>query len=46
MDRATQAVTEELTSARVLRAAAMARKFSLKLADAFLKRPMIFMNQC
>lgn len=38
MDRATQAVTEELTSARVLRAAAMARKFMPgKLADAFLK---------
>jgi len=36
MDRATQAVTEELTSARVLRAAAMARKFMPgKLADAF-----------
>ena len=38
MDRATQAVTEELTSARVLRAAAMARKFMPgKLADAFHK---------
>ncbi|MSO43327.1 MAG: ATP-dependent DNA helicase [Candidatus Planktophila sp.] len=36
MDRATQAVTEELTSARVLRASAMARKFMPgKLADAF-----------
>ncbi|MBU6314400.1 MAG: ATP-dependent DNA helicase [Actinomycetales bacterium] len=38
MDRATQAVTDELTSARVLRAAAMARKFMPgKLADAFHK---------
>jgi len=38
MDRATQAVTEELTSGRVLRAAAMARKFMPgKLADAFHK---------
>ena len=38
MDRATQAVTEELTSARVLRAAAMARKFMPgKLAEAFHK---------
>ena len=38
MDRATQAVTEELTSARVLRASAMARKFMPgKLADAFHK---------
>ena len=38
MDRATQAVTEELTSARVLRAAAMARKFMPgKLSDAFHK---------
>lgn len=38
MDRATQAVTEELTSARVLRASAMARKFMPgKLADAFNK---------
>jgi ATP-dependent DNA helicase DinG len=36
MDRTTQAVTEELTSARVQRAAAMARKYmSGKLADAF-----------
>ena len=36
MDRATQAVTQELTSARVLRAAAMARKFMPgKLSDAF-----------
>ncbi len=38
MDRATQAVTEELTSARVLRASAMARKFMPgKLADTFHK---------
>ena len=38
MDRATQAVTDELTSGRVLRAAAMARKFMPgKLADAFYK---------
>ena len=38
MDRATQAVTEELTSALVLRASAMARKFMPgKLADAFHK---------
>ena len=38
MDRATQAVTDELTSARVLRAAAMARKFMPgKLSDAFHK---------
>jgi ATP-dependent DNA helicase DinG len=38
MDRATQAVTDELTSNRVLRAAAMARKFMPgKLADAFHK---------
>ncbi len=38
MDRATQAVTEELTSARVLRASAMARKFMPgKLADSFHK---------
>lgn len=38
MDRATQAVTEELTSARVLRASAMARKFMPgKLADNFHK---------
>jgi len=38
MDRATQAVTEELTSARVLRASAMARKFMPgKLADALHK---------
>ena len=38
MDRATQAVTEELTSARVLRASAMARKYMPgKLADAFHK---------
>ncbi len=38
MDRATQAVTDELTSGRVLRAAAMARKFmSGKLSDAFHK---------
>ncbi len=38
MDRATQAVTEELTSTRVLRASAMARKFMPgKLADAFHK---------
>jgi ATP-dependent DNA helicase DinG len=38
MDRATQAVTDELTSGRVLRAAAMARKFMPgKLADAFHK---------
>jgi ATP-dependent DNA helicase DinG len=36
MDRATQAVTDELTSNRVLRAAAMARKFMPgKLSDAF-----------
>jgi ATP-dependent DNA helicase DinG len=36
MDRTTQAVTEELTSARVMRAAAMARKYMPgKLADAF-----------
>ena len=36
MDRTTQAVTEELTSARVQRAAAMARKYmSSKLSDAF-----------
>ena len=35
MDRTTQAVTEELTSARVQRAAAMARKFAPgKLSDA------------
>jgi ATP-dependent DNA helicase DinG len=38
MDRATQAVTDELTSNRVLRAAAMARKFMPgKLSDAFHK---------
>ena len=38
MDRATQAVTDELTSGRVLRAAAMARKFMPgKLADTFHK---------
>jgi len=38
MDRATQAVTDELTSGRVLRASAMARKFMPgKLADAFHK---------
>jgi ATP-dependent DNA helicase DinG len=38
MDRATQAVTDELTSGRVLRAAAMARKFMPgTLADAFHK---------
>ena len=38
MDRATQAVTDELTSGRVLRAAAMARKFMPgKLADVFHK---------
>ena len=38
MDRATQAVTEELTSARVLRASAMARKYMPgKLADSFHK---------
>ena len=38
MDRATQAVTDELTSGRVLRAAAMARKFMPgKLADALHK---------
>jgi ATP-dependent DNA helicase DinG len=38
MDRATQAVTDELTSNRVLRAAAMARKFMPgKLADSFHK---------
>jgi ATP-dependent DNA helicase DinG len=38
MDRATQAVTDELTSGRVLRAAAMAGKFMPgKLADAFHK---------
>lgn len=38
MDRATQAVTEELTSARVLRASAMARKFMPgKLSDSFHK---------
>jgi ATP-dependent DNA helicase DinG len=36
MDRTTQAVTEELTSARVMRAAAMARKYMPgKIADAF-----------
>jgi ATP-dependent DNA helicase DinG len=36
MDRTTQAVTEELTSARVLRAAAMARKYMPgKVAEAF-----------
>ncbi len=36
MDRTTQAVTEELTSARVQRAAAMARKFMPgKLSEAF-----------
>ncbi len=36
MDRTTQAVTEELTSARVLRAAAMARKYMPgKTSDAF-----------
>jgi len=38
MDRATQAVTDELTSNRVQRAAAMARKFMPgKLSDAFHK---------
>lgn len=38
MDRATQAVSEELTSARVLRASAMARKFMPgRLADALHK---------
>ena len=38
MDRATQAVTDELTSNRVLRAAAMARKFMPgKLSDGFHK---------
>jgi ATP-dependent DNA helicase DinG len=38
MDRTTQAVTEELTSARVIRAAAMARKHMPgKLADALTK---------
>ena len=38
MDRTTQAVTEELTSARVIRAAAMARKHMPgKLADIFTK---------
>ena len=38
MDRTTQAVTEELTSARVIRAAAMARKhLPGKLADTFVK---------
>ena len=38
MDRATQAVTDELTSGRVLRAAAMAHKFMPgKLSDAFHK---------
>ncbi len=38
MDRTTQAVTEELTSARVIRAAAMARKYMPgKLAEAFTK---------
>jgi ATP-dependent DNA helicase DinG len=38
MDRTTQAVTEELTSARVIRAAAMARKhLPGKLADTFAK---------
>ena len=38
MDRTTQAVTEELTSARVIRAAAMARKHMPgKLADTFKK---------
>ena len=38
MDRTTQAVTEELTSTRVIRAAAMARKHMPgKLADAFTK---------
>ena len=38
MDRTTQAVTEELTSARVIRAAAMARKhLPGKLSDTFVK---------
>ncbi len=38
MDRTTQAVTEELTSARVIRAAAMARKhLPGKIADTFVK---------
>lgn len=38
MDRTTQAVTEELTSARVLRASAMAKKYMPgKVSDAFLK---------
>lgn len=38
MDRTTQAVTEELTSARVIRAAAMARKLMPgKLSDALTK---------
>jgi ATP-dependent DNA helicase DinG len=38
MDRTTQAVTEELTSARVIRAAAMARKHMPgKLSDTFTK---------
>jgi ATP-dependent DNA helicase DinG len=38
MDRTTQAVTEELTAARVIRAAAMARKHMPgKLADTFTK---------
>ena len=38
MDRTTQAVTEELTAARVIRAAAMARKhLPGKLSDTFVK---------
>ncbi len=38
MDRATQAVTDELTSNRVLRAASMAKKFMPgKLSDSFTK---------
>jgi ATP-dependent DNA helicase DinG len=38
MDRTTQAVTEELTSARVLRASAMAKKYMPgKVSDTFLK---------
>ena len=43
MDRTTQAVTEELTSARVIRAAAMARKHMPgKLSDALTKAADIF----
>lgn len=43
MDRTTQAVTEELTSARVQRAAAMARKYMPgKLSDAFTNAADLF----